>query len=90
MIPWEAGRMRFDYALYVVAMVCFIIAIYAYVASLAEVTELYLYVLAVIGVVFIGLGYMARPKTGNTCVSNNSSSAITTRIIARANSEAKN
>lgn len=43
-------------------MVCFIIAIYAYVTPLAEVTELYLYVLAVLGVVFIGLGYMARPK----------------------------
>jgi len=62
MISWEAGRMRFDYALYVVAIGCFIIAIYAHLAPLTEVTDLYLYVLAVIGVVFIGLGYMARPK----------------------------
>jgi len=53
--------MRTDYPLYVVAIVCFIIAIYAYAAPLAE-TELYIYSLVVIGIIFIGLGYIARPK----------------------------
>jgi hypothetical protein len=50
--------MRTDYALYVVAVICFIIAVYAAVS----VDQLYVYTLAVVGIVFIGLGYMARPK----------------------------
>jgi len=54
--------MRSDYTLYVVAIACFIIAIYAYTAPLTEVTELHLYAIAVLGVAFVGLGYMARPK----------------------------
>ena len=53
--------MRIDYPLYVVAIICFLVAIYAYVGPLAE-TELYIYALAVLGIVFVGLGYMARPK----------------------------
>ncbi|MGB9134186.1 MAG: hypothetical protein WCC63_01145 [Candidatus Bathyarchaeia archaeon] len=51
--------MRTDYALYAVALICFIIAVYAAVS----VEELYVYTLAVVGIVFVGLGYMARPKT---------------------------
>lgn len=53
--------MRIDYPLYIVAIICFLVAIYAYVAPFAE-TELYIYALAVLGIVFVGLGYMARPK----------------------------
>ena len=52
--------MRTDYALYAIAIVCFIIAIGAY-ASLSQV-QLYVYALAVIGIVLVGLGYIARPK----------------------------
>ncbi len=54
------GRyMRSDYALYVVAIICFIIA--AYAATITS--ELYIYAIAVLGIIFIGLGYMARPKS---------------------------
>ena len=50
--------MRTDYALYAVALICFIVAVYAAVS----VDQLYVYTLAVVGIVFVGLGYMARPK----------------------------
>ncbi len=53
--------MRSDYPLYVVAIICFIVAIYAYTAFVE--TSLYIYALAVLGIVFIGLGYIARPKS---------------------------
>ncbi len=55
--------MRLDYPLYGVAIICFVIAIYAYAAPLTGIHELYLYTLAVLGIVFIGLGYVARPKS---------------------------
>jgi hypothetical protein len=54
--------MRSDYPLYVIALICFIITVVAYYVQLSGVTELYLYGLVVLGIVFIGLGYMARPK----------------------------
>ncbi len=50
--------MRTDYALYIVALIFFIITAYAAVT----VAELYVYALAVVGIVFVGLGFMARPK----------------------------
>lgn len=50
--------MRTDYALYAVALICFVVAVYAAVS----VDQLYVYTLAVVGIVFVGLGYMARPK----------------------------
>lgn len=53
--------MRTDYALYVVALICFFIGAYATVS--VEEVQLYVYALAVVGIVFVGLGYMARPKT---------------------------
>ncbi|HUV98500.1 MAG TPA: hypothetical protein VMW14_03250 [Candidatus Paceibacterota bacterium] len=52
--------MRTDYALYIAALICFFIGAYAAVS--VEV-QLYVYTLAVVGIVFVGLGYMARPKT---------------------------
>lgn len=52
--------MRSDYALYVVAIICFIIAIYTTTINLD--TPLYIYAIAVLGIVFVGLGYIARPK----------------------------
>lgn len=54
--------MRSDYILYSVAVICFIVLFYAYITPLYEVTTLYLYVLAVLGLAFAGLGYMSRPK----------------------------
>jgi hypothetical protein len=53
--------MRTDYALYVVALICFFIGAYAAVS--VEEVQLYVYALAVVGIVFVGLGYMIRPKT---------------------------
>ena len=53
--------MRSDYPLYLVATICFIVAVYAYTAFVD--TTLYIYALAVLGIVFIGLGYIARPKS---------------------------
>jgi len=54
--------MRSDYALYVVAVICFIISgvSAAYTASLWTVTPV------VFGLVFIGLGYTMRPKQAVT------------------------
>lgn len=52
--------MRTDYALYVVAIVCFIIAIYT--ATQPGDTQLYISAITILGIIFIGLGYMARPK----------------------------
>jgi disulfide bond formation protein DsbB len=54
--------MRSDYALYVIAVICFIVAIYTYSTSFVVNPELYLYGLVVLGLVFVGLGYMVRPK----------------------------
>ena len=53
--------MRTDYPLYIVAIICFVVAVYAYTAPTD--TTLYIYALAVLGIVFIGLGYIARPKS---------------------------
>jgi hypothetical protein len=53
--------MRTDYTLYIIAIICFVAAIYAY-ATLIEI-PLYLYALAVLGIIFLGLGYMVRPKS---------------------------
>ena len=55
--------MRSDYPLYAIAVLCFVITAVAYLAPLAQVTELYIYGLIVLGIVFVGLGYMARPRT---------------------------
>jgi len=52
--------MRSDYALYVVAIICFIVAIYTTTINLES--TLYIYAIAVLGIVFVGLGYIARPK----------------------------
>jgi hypothetical protein len=52
--------MRSDYALYAVAIICFIVAIYTTTINLE--TSLYIYAIAVLGIVFVGLGYIARPK----------------------------
>lgn len=52
--------MRSDYALYVVAIICFIVAIYTTTINLD--TPLYIYAITVLGIVFVGLGYIARPK----------------------------
>ncbi|MCW4052895.1 MAG: hypothetical protein NWE78_06795 [Candidatus Bathyarchaeota archaeon] len=55
--------MRSDYPLYAIAILCFVITAVAYSTLLVEVTSLYIYGLIVLGIVFVGLGYMARPKT---------------------------
>lgn len=55
--------MRSDYAIYVIAIICFIITAYAIATA---VTDLYIYTLAVIGIIFLGLGYLARPKAATS------------------------
>lgn len=52
--------MRSDYALYVVAIICFIVAICTTTMNLQ--TSLYIYAIVVLGIIFMGLGYIARPK----------------------------
>jgi len=52
--------MRSDYVLYIVAIICFIAA--AYTAIINTETQLYISALVILGIIFIGLGYMARPK----------------------------
>ena len=53
--------MRSDYILYIVAIICFIVA--GYTITQQGDTQLYSYAVAVIGIVFVGLGYLARPKS---------------------------
>lgn len=52
--------MRSDYVLYIVAIACFIVA--SFTITQSGDTQLYSYAVAVIGMVFVGLGYIARPK----------------------------
>jgi hypothetical protein len=49
---------RSDYILYIVAIICFIVGAYSSLVT----EELYVYALAVLGLVFLGIGYIARPK----------------------------
>ncbi len=53
--------MRSDFIMYIVAIICFVIAGYA-ITQQGD-TQLYSYAVAVIGIVFVGLGYLARPKS---------------------------
>lgn len=62
-------KMRSDYTLYFVAVICLIVA--AYTAIISLITPLYIYAIVVLGIVFIGLGYMARPK-GTTLTTTSS------------------
>ena len=57
--------MRTDYVLYVIAVICFIIAGYTAVAQYTGFTTntLIVIVLAIIGVIFIWGGYSLRPQT---------------------------
>jgi len=57
--------MRTDYVLYVIAVICFIIAGYTAVARYTEymTNTLIVIVLAIIGVIFIWGGYSLRPQT---------------------------
>lgn len=52
--------MRSDYALYVVAIICFIVT--GAVAAIAMTQQLWIVTTAVLGLVFIGLGYTQRPR----------------------------
>jgi predicted flap endonuclease-1-like 5' DNA nuclease len=51
--------MRLDYVLYVVAILCFIIA---GAAAYAAITSLWIYTTFVLGLAFIGVGYTQRPR----------------------------
>jgi TRAP-type C4-dicarboxylate transport system permease large subunit len=53
--------MRSDYIMYIIAVICFIIAGYTVTQS-GETIQLSSYAIAVVGIVFVGLGYLARPK----------------------------
>ncbi len=55
--------MRSDYPLYVLAAICLVVAIYAYATPSTGIHGLSLYALAVLGIVFFGLGYVSRPKS---------------------------
>jgi len=61
--------MRSDFTLYFVAAICLIVA--AYTAIISLITPLYIYAIVVLGIVFIGLGYMVRPK-GTTLTTTSS------------------
>ncbi|TET16301.1 MAG: hypothetical protein E3J82_00010 [Candidatus Thorarchaeota archaeon] len=52
--------MRSDYILYVVAIACFFVA--SFTITQPGDTQLYSYAIAVLGIVFVGLGYISRPK----------------------------
>jgi len=80
---------RPDYALYVVAIICFGIAIIAYLAPLTGVTELYLYGLAVLGIIFVGFGYIARPKTAAVSPAKSSTAPASQESPPRQTSEAQ-
>jgi hypothetical protein len=79
--------MRSDYALYVVAIICFGIALIAYLAPLTGVTELYLYGLAVLGIIFVGFGYMARPKGATVTPAKSPTAAASKELPPRQTSE---
>jgi outer membrane biosynthesis protein TonB len=58
--------MRTDYILYVIAVICFIVAGYAAAypfTSIATSNDLTVIVLAIIGIIFVGSGYSLRPQT---------------------------
>jgi len=58
--------MRTDYILYVIAVICFIVAGYAAAypfTSIATSNDLTVIVLAIIGIIFVGGGYSLRPQT---------------------------
>lgn len=52
--------MRSDYILYIVAIACFFVA--SYTITQPGDTQLYSYAIAVLGIVFVGLGFISRPK----------------------------
>jgi len=65
--------MRSDYGLYIIAVICFVLAVFmfmgyaeyiqVYLKTGNEVTDLVtMMFLAILGVVFVGLGYGVRPK----------------------------
>lgn len=54
--------MRSDYIMYIIAVICFIIAGYTITQS-GETIQLSSYAVTVVGIVFVGLGYLARPKS---------------------------
>ena len=57
--------MHTDYILYVIAVICFIVAGYTAVYPFTSTTsnDLTVIVLAIIGIIFIGSGYSLRPQT---------------------------
>ncbi|MEM2816845.1 MAG: hypothetical protein QXY34_06680, partial [Candidatus Bathyarchaeia archaeon] len=54
--------MRLDYALYAVAIILFIVTGVALAYPSVEPKELWVVSTAVLGLVFVGLGYLQRPK----------------------------
>jgi len=55
--------MRWDYPLYAVAVVCFVLAICAQMAC--PVAPISTIIMIIIGLAFVGLGYWKRPKASN-------------------------
>lgn len=54
--------MRSDIPLYVIALISFAVTGYVFFVQSEPITPFYLYGLIVLGTIFVGLGYMARPK----------------------------
>ncbi len=61
--------MRSDYALYVVAIIFFAITVMSFALQLAEFEKnLWVLTTAILGLLFIGIGYSQRPKTQATVI----------------------
>jgi len=61
--------MRSDYALYVVAIIFFVITVISFALELAEFERnLWVVTTAILGLLFIGLGYSQRPKSQMTVI----------------------
>lgn len=78
----EKEEMRSDYALYVVAIIFFILTGIVYIHQI-EYKELWIITTAVLGIFFIGLGYTQRPKveTKITTIEAPPTTPSTTQIV---------
>ena len=60
----DNSKMRADIPLYIIAIICFALAIslHLYSTMVSEVASTYTVILAILGAIFAGVGYSMRPK----------------------------